>query len=340
MLKKTKKFLITGSAGFIGFHLAKSLLSKKYNVIGLDGFTNYYDINLKRDRSKILEKFHFFKNYEIMLEDIDAITNIFHQEKPNYVIHLAAQAGVRYSLENPRSYLDSNLIGTFNILEVTKKFNVEHLLIASTSSVYGSNEDIPFNENQKSDMPLSFYAATKKSNEVMAHSYSYSFKLPITAFRFFTVYGPWGRPDMALFKFTKLILSNKPIDVYNNGDMKRDFTYVDDLVKSIINLIPIIPNFNASKSRLISGDSLSKNAPYRIVNIGNSKTVDLMNFIHILEKVLNKKASIQFKSMQVGDVKETHSDTTLLKKLTNFKPNTEIEAGIQKFVKWYQEYYD
>ena len=196
---------------------------------------------------------------------------------------------MRYSLENPRSYVDSNLIGTFNILELTKKFNVEHLLIASTSSVYGSNEDIPFNENQKSDMPLSFYAATKKSNEVMAHSYSYSFKLPITAFRF-TVYGPWGRPDMALFKFTKLILSNKPIDVFNNGDMKRDFTYVDDLVRSIINLIPITPNFDTRKSKLISGDSLSKNAPYRIVNIGNSKTVDLMNFIHILEKVLNKKA--------------------------------------------------
>ncbi len=340
MLLKGNKILITGSAGFIGFHLARHLLQKEYTILGLDGFTPYYDINLKKNRTKILEKFENFKNYNIMLEDIESLTKIFDHEKPNYVVHLAAQAGVRYSLEKPRSYLNSNLIGTFNVLEVSKKFNIKHLLIASTSSVYGDNEDIPFNENQKSDMPLSFYAATKKSNEVMAHSYSYSFNLPITAFRFFTVYGPWGRPDMALFKFTKLILSNKPIDVYNNGNMKRDFTYVEDLVKSIINLIPIVPNHRKKTDKLIPGDSLSKVAPYRIINIGNSKTVDLMRFIEILEKILNKKAIIHFKKMQVGDVKETHSDSSLLEKLTKFRPNTDIKIGVKKFVDWYLDYYN
>ena len=340
MINLTKtKFLITGSAGFIGFHLAKYILLKGHKVIGLDGFTDYYDINLKKSRNDILKKFNNYFSFECMLENHNLLLKICSQEKPDIIIHLAAQAGVRYSIDNPRSYLESNLVGSFNILEIAKETKVKHLLIASTSSVYGNSDNTPYHENEKTDKPLSFYAATKKSTEILSHSYAYSFKIPITIFRFFTVYGPWGRPDMALFKFTKAILSNKPIDVYNNGDMKRDFTYIDDLVKSIYLLQKVIPPQPNIFKNEINGDSLSKDASHRIVNIGNSKTVNLLDFIETIENILGKRALKNYKEMQLGDVKTTHSNNNLLDKITNFHPNTDIKFGIKKFIEWYIEYY-
>ncbi|MDA9165690.1 GDP-mannose 4,6-dehydratase [Alphaproteobacteria bacterium] len=331
--------MITGSAGFIGFHLSQTFLSKKCKVIGFDAITNYYDVKLKKDRHSILEKNPQFLAYKGSLQDSKLLSQICENHKPNIIIHLAAQAGVRYSIDNPISYVQSNLIGTFNILELARKFKPGHLLMASTSSVYGSNKDMPLDENQKSDTPMSFYAATKKSNEAMAHSYSHLYHVPITMFRFFTVYGPWGRPDMALFKFTRNMLSGQPIDIYNNGNMIRDFTYVDDLVNAIY-LLTFKNPLEAQKSKeIIKNDSLSDVAPFRIVNIGNSQPINLLDFIEELEKVLGINAKKNFLGMQDGDIYKTHSNTNLLRNLIGFLPKTKVNEGIARFVEWYKSYY-
>lgn len=332
------KILVTGSAGFIGFHLAKLLLAKGLRIHGYDGMTDYYDVNLKKRRHNILLENSNFTKTEALLENIHELETAVDEFQPDVIVHLAAQAGVRYSLENPRSYINSNIVGTFNIMEVARKQKIKHLLLASSSSVYGANTEIPFFENAKSDTQLSLYAATKKSNESMAHSYSYLWKLPITMFRFFTVYGPWGRPDMALFKFVEAILNNKPIDIYNNGNMYRDFTYVDDLVYGISLLINEIPDLSNEK-KMIKNDSLSNVAPFRIVNIGNSNKVKLLDFIDIIEKGLKKKAIRNYLPMQKGDMPSTWADTSLLHQLTNYKPKTKFEDGVLKFIEWYRKYY-
>ena len=337
-MTSNNKILITGTAGFIGFHLAKTLLDRKYQVVGIDGLTNYYDVELKIQRHKILSKYKNFKKEEFLLDNLVKLNEVFDRYKPSIVIHLAGQAGVRYSIEHPSSYINLNIIGTFNILETCKSFKIKHLLFSSTSSVYGDNDIIPFKESHKTDEPLSFYAATKKSCEVMMHSYSHMYKIPITIIRFFTVYGPWGRPDMALFKFTKRILNNEHIEIYNNGNMKRDFTYIDDLVVGIISILKIIPN-NNNKSHNIKNDSLSKSSPYRIINIGNSNPTNLMEYIGIIEEKLGIKAKKKFLDMQNGEVKDTWSDINLIKNLNGFKPRTKISKGIENFVNWYRHYY-
>ena len=331
--------MVTGSAGFVGFHTCQIFLFNKWKVIGLDAITDYYDVNLKTDRHRILEENHDFKSYKGLLQDQKLLEEIFLIHKPNVIIHLAAQAGVRYSIENPISYVESNLVGTFHILEMARKYKPEHLLIASTSSVYGSNKEMPLNENQKSDTQMSFYAATKKSNEAMAHSYSHLYEIPVTIFRFFTVYGPWGRPDMALFKFTSNILSGKSIDVYNNGNMVRDFTYVSDLANAIYLLTDKIPLLPRNRYKEIKHDSISDVAPFRVVNIGNSKPINLLDFIVALEKILKIKAKKNFLDMQGGDIYKTHSDISLLEKLIGSQPKTNINEGITRFVKWYKSYY-
>ncbi len=334
-----KVALVTGSSGFIGFHLSMLLLSNNWKVVGIDSMSNYYDINLKKNRLKKLLQNSRFHNYEGLIQNDEILEDIFTNHKPDIIIHLAAQAGVRYSIDFPSTYVDSNLIGTFKILELSRKYKPKHLLIASTSSVYSGNIEMPLDENKKTSTPVSFYAATKKSNEVMAHSYSHLFKIPTTIFRFFTVYGPWGRPDMALFKFTKNILLDRPIDVYNNGNMKRDFTYVKDLVEAIKLLITAIPLEHHKRNHVFKNDSISTLAPYRIVNIGNSKPVNLLDYIEELEKVLGKKSKKNFLGMQDGDVKETHSNASLLRELIGFSPQTTIKEGIVEFVKWYKSYY-
>ena len=332
------KILITGSSGFIGFHLSKKLLEKGNIVHGYDSMNSYYDVRLKKARYNILKKnknFSFTKN---KLENKKVLERVFSKFKPNVVIHLAAQAGVRYSIEKPRVYLDSNIIGTYNIIEVSKKLNVKHLIMASSSSVYGANKKIPFKEIDKTETQLSIYAATKKSNESIAHSYSNIWKVPITMLRFFTVYGPWGRPDMALFKFTKGILANKKIDIYNNGKMFRDFTYIEDIVNGIHLLIdkaPTIKQFGKYKD-----DSLSPVAPFRILNIGNTKKVYLLDFIKEIEKELGKKAIRNYMPLQKGDVKQTVSNTSLLKKITGYNPKTNYKVGIKNFLNWYLDYYN
>ena len=332
------KILITGSSGFIGFHLSKKLLDKGYKVHGYDSMNNYYDVSLKKARYNILKKYKNFSFTKNKLENKNSLEKVFKKFKPSIVIHLAAQAGVRYSIEKPRVYLDSNITGSYNIIEVSKKFNVKHLIMASSSSVYGANKRIPFKETDKTETQLSIYAATKKSNESMAHSYSNIWKVPITMLRFFTVYGPWGRPDMALFKFTKGILANKKIDIYNNGKMYRDFTYIDDIVDGIRLLINKIPNHkNFGK---YNNDSLSSVAPFRILNIGNTKKVFLLDFIKEIEKVLGKKAIRNYMPLQKGDVKQTLSNTNLLKKLTGYNPKTNYKLGIKKFLNWYLNYYN
>lgn len=315
------------------------MLENGFNVIGLDGFTDYYDVSLKRDRTTILEENVNFKSYKILLEDKDLLSKIFRDNKPSILIHLAAQAGVRYSIENPETYLQSNIIGTFNVLEMSKKHSVKHLLMASTSSVYGSNKQLPFHENQKTDSQMSFYAATKKANESMAHSYAHIYKIPITLFRFFTVYGPWGRPDMSLFKFTKAILEDRNIDVYNYGKMTRDFTYVSDIAKAIYLLIDKIPEKSNNRTSFYEYDSISDVAPFRIVNIGNSKSITLIEYIEALEKEIGKKANKNYIKMQMGDVPDTMSDTSLLRELTGFIPQTSVSEGIKNFMKWYKNYY-
>tara|TARA_B100000242_G_C43053046_1_gene492142 strand:+ start:3038 stop:4057 length:1020 start_codon:yes stop_codon:yes gene_type:complete len=339
MSYQKKVTFITGSSGFVGFHLANFFLSNDWQVIGLDSLTDYYDVNLKKARQKLLCKNSHFHNYEGLIQDVKLLNEIFLKHKPNVIVHLAAQAGVRYSIENPMSYVESNLVGTFQILEIARKYKPDHLLMASTSSVYGSNKDYPLHENQKCNTPISFYAATKLSNEAMAHSYAHLYKIPTTIFRFFTVYGPWGRPDMAYFKFTKSILLGKPIDIYNEGNMYRDFTYVEDLVKAIFLLTSKEPKKNNERKEIIKNDNISAVAPFRVVNIGNSSPINLLDFIKELENVLGKDAQKNFLSLQDGDVEKTHSDINLLRDLTGFEPKTNIHEGITQFIKWYKSYY-
>ena len=315
------------------------MLSCDWKVVGLDSMSDYYDVNLKKDRLEKLNENSDFNNYEGLVQNSTLLDDIFSKYNPSVVIHLAAQAGVRQSIDQPFSYVESNLIGTFQILEMARKYNPKHLLIASSSSVYGSNKNMPLDENQRTSTPMSFYAATKKSNEIMAHSYSHLFNIPTTIFRFFTVYGPWGRPDMAYFKFTKNILLDKPIDVYNNGNMIRDFTYISDLVRSIYLLIPKMPNIVKKRKESIKNDSISDVAPFRVVNIGNSQPVNLLDYINELERALGKNAKKNFLGMQDGDIHKTHSNIDLLEALTGFSPKTTLHEGISKFVKWYKSYY-
>ena len=330
-----KKALVTGAAGFIGFHVSRILLEADWTVIGFDAITDYYDVNLKKYRENILKKYPKYTSIHHRLEEPNILRNLFHKEQPEAVIHLAAQAGVRFSIDNPKSYLESNMIGTYELLEAARAHPPEHLLMASTSSVYGASTDLPFKETGDTNCQMSFYAATKKSMEVIAHSYSHLYKIPTTCFRFFTVYGPWGRPDMALFKFVKAILDQKPIDIFNEGNMARDFTYIDDIAKSIQLLIDVVP----SDQTRIAGDSQSPVAPYRIVNIGNSKAVQLMHYISAIEKRLGVKAQKNFLPMQAGDVQCTSADASLLKTLTGFCPSTGYENGIGNFISWYVDYY-
>lgn len=316
--------LVTGAAGFIGFHLA-SKLSANYNVIGLDNFNDYYDPRLKTARAAILHDTHGIAVNHIDISNQAALTSLFDTDKPRYVVHLAAQAGVRYSLDNPHAYVSANLEGFVNILECCRHKGVEHLLYASSSSVYGSNKSLPFRTSDNVDHPISLYAATKKANELMAHTYSHLFGLSTTGLRFFTVYGPWGRPDMALFKFTKAILNDQPIDVYNFGQMQRDFTYVDDVTESVSRLIPLAPSETAP--------------PYRVLNVGNNAPVALLDFVHAIEARLNRKANINLLPLQPGDVPATYADVDDLIRLTGFQPNTPISQGVDQFITWYLEHY-
>ena len=333
---KTKLF-ITGSSGFIGFHVAKRYLDKGFKVYGFDSMNNYYDVKLKISRLNILKKYKNFSFTKGNLENQKKLNSSINKFKPSIIIHLAAQAGVRYSIENPKIYLNSNIIGTFNVIECAKKLNIKHLIIGSSSSVYGANKKFPFQEIDKTDSQISFYAATKKSTESIAHSYSSLWKIPITVLRFFTVYGPWGRPDMAYFKFTKNILRGKKIDVYNKGKMYRDYTYIDDIVDGIVKLTNKIPKLNSSKK--YKNDSISHVAPIRTLNIGNTKKVLLSDFISAIEKSLNKKAVKRFLPMQKGDVYSTLSDSSLLRRITGYNPKTKYKDGIKKFLNWYLDYY-
>lgn len=333
------RVLITGTAGFIGFHLAKLLLSEGSTVHGYDGMTDYYDVTLKQRRHAQLLQNQNFSATKGMLEDQALLDRVVDGFGPDVIIHLAAQAGVRYSLENPRAYLDSNVIGTFNVMEAARRLKVKHLMMASTSSVYGANEEMPFTECEKADTQLTIYAATKKANESMAHAYAHLWDLPTTMFRFFTVYGTWGRPDLALYKFVDAILDDRPIDIYNNGDMYRDFTYVDDLVRGIRLLIDAVPLRPASRYKIADFDSLSPVAPYRVVNIGNSDKVPLLDFIDAIEDCLGKKAQRNYMPMQMGDVPATWADTTLLQELTGYRPQTDFRDGVAGFVAWFRDYY-
>lgn len=334
-----KTIFVTGSAGFIGFHLAQLLLEEGFRVVGYDGMTDYYDVRIKQRRHQMLLQHPHFTCTEGMLEDFDRLHALALTEKPDAIVHLAAQAGVRYSLENPRAYVDANLIGTFNVMECARELGVGHLLMASTSSVYGANEAMPFTEVQKVDTPLTLYAATKKANEAMAHSYAHLWNLPTTMFRFFTVYGPWGRPDMALFKFTRGILEGTPIDIYNDGEMYRDFTYVADLVRGIRLLIDAAPVRPASPDDIAPGDSLSPVAPFRVVNIGNGEKVRLMDFVEAIEAECGCKAVKNFLPIQPGDVPATWADASLLRSLTGYAPQTPFREGVARFVAWYRDYY-
>ena len=339
LLNTSKAYLITGAAGFIGYFLSKRLLEQGCRVIGIDNINNYYDPKLKESRLEILNKYENFSFHKVDLKDKASLDNTFETYKPTHVINLAAQAGVRYSIENPYAYVDSNLIGFMNILEACRNFPVEHLLYASSSSVYGGNKAAPFSTNHNVDHPVSLYAATKKSNELMAHTYSHLYGIPTTGLRFFTVYGPFGRPDMAYFSFTKAILEGKPIKVFNHGKMERDFTYIDDIVEGIVKLIDRAPAANKDWDE--TKDDLSTSfAPYKIYNIGNSNPIPLMRFINALESALGKEAEKIYMDMQPGDVLRTYADVSDLERDINFKPNTSIEDGLQKFVDWYKEYYN
>lgn len=331
--------LITGSAGFIGFFVCERLLRDGFRVIGVDAMTDYYEVSLKQRRQgKLLQSKHFHA-IEEYVETPGFLMDLFAREKPDVVVHLAAQAGVRYSIENPRSYLESNIIGTFELLEAARAYPPHHMLLASTSSAYGANTEMPYRETDKADHQMSFYAATKKATENMAHSYAHLFGLPVTMFRFFTVYGPWGRPDMALFKFTKAILEGRPIDVYNHGDMKRDFTYIEDLVEAIRLLIDVQPVRQTNGEIVVEGDSLSPVAPWRVVNIGNSDAVQLTEFIKAIELATGHKAKCNLMPIQSGDVPSTWADADLLKSLTGYAPKTRVSDGVNSFVKWYRDYY-
>ncbi|MEM5468310.1 NAD-dependent epimerase/dehydratase family protein [Celeribacter marinus] len=330
--------LVTGAAGFIGSFVCRKLLDEGWRVIGVDCMSDYYDVTLKERREAMLMQSENYRSVHDMVETPGLLMSLFDEEKPDVVIHLAAQAGVRYSIENPRAYLESNIVGTFELLEAARAHPPKHMLLASTSSAYGANEDMPYCETDKADHQMSFYAATKKSTENMAHSYAHLFGLPVTMFRFFTVYGPWGRPDMALFKFTKAILEDTPIDVYNHGDMKRDFTYVEDLVHAIRLLIDAAP-VRPEGGDVPVGDSLSPVAPFRVVNIGNSNAVQLTDFIAAIETATGKTAMRNLMPMQAGDVPATWADASLLNTLTGYAPQTDVKDGVASFVDWYRDYY-
>ena len=343
MQNKDNIILITGAAGFIGAELSKRFLRTGFKVIGIDNINNYYDINLKKDRIKEIELIakrnsSSWKFYKDSIEDVEKLNEIFESENPSIIVNLAAQAGVRYSLINPYSFIQNNITGFGNILEISRKFNIKHLVYASSSSVYGGNKSLPYKETQSVNHPVSIYAATKISNELMAHTYSHLYKIPTTGLRFFTVYGPWGRPDMAPMIFAKAILKGEEIKVNNYGKMSRDFTYIDDIVEGIYKccLKPATPNNDFDYH---NPDPASSIAPYRIFNIGNDESVDLMDFIQIIEKILGKKAKLSFRELPKGDVVSTNADTNNLKKWINFKPNTTIENGMESFLKWYVSYY-
>lgn len=331
-----KTVLITGSSGFIGSHLSQRLLDAGQRVVGLDSMNAYYDPALKEARRARLQKNAEFTQIDGKLETPGLLQKLFETHRPDFVVHLAAQAGVRHSINAPRDYLEANLIGTYELIEAARAFPPEHMLLASTSSVYGANTVMPYGETHKVDTQMSFYAATKRANESMAHSYAHLYRLPITMFRFFTVYGPWGRPDMAYFKFTRAILNGDPIDVYNHGKMKRDFTYVDDLVSAIIALGQAVPG----DAPVGEQDSLSPVAPFRVVNIGANRPVALMDFITAIEDTCGKKAQMNMMGMQPGDVPATWADTTLLKDLTGLSLETDVKTGVSRFVDWYRGYYD
>ena len=333
------KILITGTAGFIGAALAKKLLERGENIIGIDNHNNYYDPKLKEARIERLNKYKNYFHYRVDISNQEELKTIFKKYKPKKVVNLAAQAGVRYSIENPIAYINSNIVGFANILENCRHMKVENLVYASTSSVYGANTNMPFSEHQPANHPLSVYAASKKSNELMAHTYSHLYGLSTTGLRFFTVYGPWGRPDLALFKFTKAILENKSIDIYNKGNHLRDFTYIDDIVEGITRAIDnqAKPNLDWKSNQ---PDPATSNAPWRIYNIGNNNPVQLMEYIKVIETVLGKVVKKNFLPLQAGDVPETYSNTNSLEKHLNFKPKIDINEGIKNFIKWYINYYD
>ena len=331
--------LVTGAAGFIGYHLCRRLLEDGFRVIGLDSLNDYYDVALKDRRRSMLMQSDGFRFVHAKIEEPGLLMGLMADERPDVVVHLAAQAGVRYSIDQPRAYLEANLIGAFELLEAARAYPPQHMLMASTSSVYGANTEMPYAETAKADSQMSFYAATKKANEAMAHSYAHLYGLPITMFRFFTVYGPWGRPDMALFKFTKAILEGAPIDVFNHGDMQRDFTYVEDLVHGIRLLIDAAPLRPSTAEDIAPGDSLSAVAPWRVVNIGNSEPVQLMDFIRAIEQATGRAATLNMMPMQAGDVPATWADGALLQSLTGYSPRTAVPEGVAQFVAWYRDYF-
>lgn len=332
------KILVTGSAGFIGFHLCQRLLDRGEEIIGLDNLNDYYDVNLKLARLQRLRKYSQFEFAKVDLADQEGVSTLFTKWKPQKVVNLAAQAGVRYSLKNPHAYVNSNLVGFLNVLEGCRHNEVEHLVYASSSSVYGANTKMPFSVHDNVDHPVSLYAATKKANELMSHTYSHLYGLPTTGLRFFTVYGPWGRPDMALFLFTKAILADEPIQVFNHGKMKRDFTYIDDIIEGVVRVIDSTPH-SCENWHSSAPDPSRSQAPYRIYNIGNNNPVDLMEFISTLEKCLGKEAKKEFLPIQMGDVPSTYADIDDLIDSVGFKPSTPIDIGIQRFVSWYNDYY-
>ena len=331
------RVFVTGTAGFIGFHLARLLLAEGHRVAGFDGMTDYYDVRLKQRRHAMLHQTEGFTATEAMLEDTGALSAAVAEFAPDVIVHLAAQAGVRYSLENPRAYVSANVVGTLGVMEAARAAGVRHLLMASTSSVYGANTEMPFVETEKADTQLTIYAATKKANESMGHAWAHIHALPVTMFRFFTVYGAWGRPDMAYFKFTSAILEGRPIDIYNDGEMWRDFTHVDDLVRGIRLLIDAVPG---GPETAVEGDSLSPAAPFRVVNIGNSDKVRLTDFIEAIEAEIGRKAIRNYMPMQTGDVPATWADASLLHALTGYRPQTPFRDGVARFVAWYRDYYD
>jgi UDP-glucuronate 4-epimerase len=333
-----RKILVTGTAGFIGFHLAKALLARGEQVVGVDNLTPYYSVQLKRDRLRQLAGIPGFTQLELDLADRQLAEELFAQQRPDRVVHLAAQAGVRYSLTNPHAYVDSNLIAFMNVLEGCRHCASGHLLYASSSSVYGSNGQQPFSTHHNVDHPVSLYAATKKANELMAHTYSHLYRLPTTGLRFFTVYGPWGRPDMAAYLFTKAIFEERPIDVFNHGRMRRDFTYVDDIVEALVRLIDVVPQPDANYDPL-QPDPSSSQAPYRVFNIGNNQPETLQRFIEVLEGCIGRTAVKNYLDLQPGDVVETYADISDLERLIGFRPQTSIEQGLAHFVNWYRAYH-
>lgn len=335
MMGSGTRILVTGAAGFVGYHVANRLLAAGCDVLGLDNFSAYYDVALKERRAALLEAHPGFRMARISVDDMPATEAVWRDFAPDIVLHLAAQPGVRYSIDHPEAYITANLIATFNVLELARHTKPKHLLVASTSSIYGANTQLPFDELQRCATPVSLYAATKGATELMGHSYAHLFGVPMTFFRFFTVYGPWGRPDMAPFKFTKAIAQGTPIDVYNHGDMARDFTFVGDLAEAVFRLIDVVPG----ASPAVDGDSLSPVAPFRVVNIGQGRPVQLLDFIGEIEQALGVKAIMNMLPMQEGDVYATEASNALLERLTGYVPTTPVSVGVPEFVRWYRDYH-